>query len=180
MSDNFSSTTVDIYSVAKNRQKINTKITLAQMPELCAFLHEPDPAAELQVQITGIEGAKGLPGALLSVKGTLYMRCVRCMQPYQVYIDNEVPFLFAPTEADADRLPVDEDDDWEVTVGSEHLSIADWVQEEVILSLPSFPKHDDCESPEGITEVQSDDYEQEEKPTPFANLKEMLAKKQER
>lgn len=179
MSDKFTGTTVDIYSVAKNRQKINTKIALAQMPELCEFLHEPDLATELEVEITGIEGAKGLPAALLAVKGMLFMRCVRCMQPYQVDIDNEVPFLFAATEADADRLPVDEDDEWEVTVGSEHLNIADWVQEEVILSLPAFPKHDDCDSPEGITEVQSDDYEQEEKPNPFANLREMLAKKQE-
>ena len=71
MSDKFTGTTVDIYSVAKNRQKINTKIALAQMPELCEFLHEPDLATELEVEITGIEGAKGLPAAL-EVRAEVY------------------------------------------------------------------------------------------------------------
>ena len=80
------------------------------------------------------------------------------------------------SEAEANRLPVDEDEEWEVVVGSEHLKVADWVQEEVILSLPTFPKHEDCEAPYS-EHLQADGQEaKEEKPKPFANLRELLKK----
>lgn len=171
---NFS--TVDIFSIASNRQKINTKVAVSEMPELESLIINSEESHPFEVEIEGIEGVRGLPAALLTVKGKLQMRCIRCMKPLGVEIDREVPFLFVRSEAEANRIPVEEDDEWEVVVGSEHLNVAEWVQEEVILSLPSFPRHDDCEAPQ--SSVLNDDFEEEEleKPKPFANLRDLLKK----
>ena len=52
-------------------------------------------------------------------------------------------------------------------VASRSLSVADWVQEEAILSLPAMPLHDDCEMDYENT---SDEVVEAEKPNPFAAL----------
>ena len=53
------------------------------------------------------------------------------------------------------------------SAGSRSLSVADWVQEEAILSLPAMPLHDDCEMDYENT---SDEVVEAEKPNPFAAL----------
>ena len=168
--------TVDIFSIARNRQKINTTVAVSEMPELAGMIVDADVCKPFEVQIEGTDGIKGLPAAILTVKGCVQMLCTRCTKPVEIAIDREVPFLFVKSEAEANRLPVDEDEEWEVVVGSEHLKVADWVQEEVILSLPTFPKHEDCEAPYS-EHLQADMQEaKEEKPKPFANLRELLKK----
>lgn len=171
---NFS--TVDIFSIASNRQKINTKVTVSEMPELESLIINSEESDSFEVEIEGIEGVRGLPAALLTVKGKLQMRCIRCTQPVDVEIDREVPFLFVRSEAEANRIPVEEDDEWEVIVGSENLNVAEWVQEEVILSLPSFPRHDDCAAPQSSVLNEDVEHETLEKPKPFANLRDLLKK----
>ena len=171
---NFS--TVDIFSVAGNRQKINTTVDISEMPELQTLIIDTESVKPFEVSIEGTEGVRGLPGALLSIKGSVQMRCTRCMNPIDVEIDREVPFLFVKSEAEANRIPVDEDEEWEVVVGSEHMDVAHWVQEEVILSLPTFPRHEDCEAPESEALNSQFEEELEEKPKPFANLRDLLKK----
>lgn len=170
---NFS--TVDIFSVASNRQKINTTIAVSEMPELESLIINSEKVEPFSVEIEGTEGVRGLPAAILTVKGRVQMRCARCMSPVEIEINREVPFLFVKNEAQANRIPIEEDEEWEVIIGSEHLNVADWVQEEVILSLPSFPRHDDCEAPQSSA-VSSDFEESIEKPSPFANLRDLLRK----
>ena len=83
-------------------------------------------------------------------------------------VSRELVFRFTKTEAEANALPLDEEgDDEEVIVGSRSLSVADWVQEEAILSLPAMPLHDDCEMDYENT---SDEVVEAEKPNPFAAL----------
>ena len=122
------------------------------------------------------EPAASLPAAMLTIKGKVQMRCTRCTQPIDIDIEREVPFLFVKSEAEANRIPVEEDEEWEVVVGSEHMDVAAWVQEEIILSLPNFPRHDDCEAPLKHSDIASEDEEVIERPKPFANLRDLLKK----
>lgn len=174
--DNQNFSTVDIFSVAVNRQKINTTVSISEMSELESLIINSETVKPFEVCIEGIEGIRGLPGAMLTVKGRVQMRCIRCMNSIEVEIDRQVPFLFVKTEAEANRIPVDEDEEWEVVVGSEHMDVAHWVQEEVILSLPTFPRHDDCQAPESDALNSDLEEEFEEKPKPFANLRDLLKK----
>lgn len=167
---------IDIFSVAKNRQHVQTMVKLEAMPELASLLSAGEASDPFVVDIEGIEGDKGLPGALLTIHGTVFMNCVRCTKPVAVDIDREVPFLFVKDEAQANAVPV-EDEDWEIVVGSDHMNIAEWVQEEIILSLPGFPQHADCEAPQ-VHEDEQFEVAIDEKPNPFAQLREMLKEKQ--
>ena len=174
--DNQNFSTVDIFSVAANRQKINTTVGISEMPELASLIINGEATVPFEVTVVGTEGIRGLPAAVLTVKGAVQMRCTRCTQPITIDIDREVPFLFVRSEAEANRIPVDEDEEWEVVVGSEHMDVASWVQEEIILSLPTFPRHDDCEPPESQVLNSEFDEDFEEKPKPFANLRDLLKK----
>ena len=171
---NFS--TVDIFAVASNRQKINTTVTISEKPELSGLIINSEKVLPFEVQIEGTEGVRGLPGAILTITGRVQMRCTRCTQPIDIEIDREVPFLFVRSEAEANRIPIEEDEDWEVVVGSEHMNVAEWVQEEVILSLPTFPRHEDCQAPENPSSSDQNDEEISQRPKPFANLRDLLKK----
>ena len=171
---NFS--TVDIFSVATNRQKINTTVNISEMPELASLIINSETVKPFAIEIEGTEGVRGLPAAILTIEGKVQMRCTRCTQPIDIDIEREVPFLFVKSEAEAKRNPVEEDEEWEVVVGSEHMDVAAWVQEEIILSLPNFPRHDECDAPLKHSDIASEDEEVIERPKPFANLRDLLKK----
>lgn len=123
--------------------------------------------APWKFSVTGLGIVERLPAASLSFEGTVVMQCARCNEPVSVPVSRELVFRFTKTEAEANALPLDEEgDDEEVIVGSRSLSVADWVQEEAILSLPAMPLHD-CEMDYENT---SDEVVEAEKPNPFAAL----------
>ena len=152
---NFS--TVDIFAVASNRQKINTTVAVSEMPELIGLIINSEKVLPFDVRIEGTEGVRGLPGAILTISGHVQMRCTRCTQPIDIEIDREVPFLFVHSEAEANRIPIEEDEEWEV-------------------SLPTFPRHDDCHAPENHTSSGQSEEEITQRPKPFANLRDLLKK----
>lgn len=163
---------VDIFSVSRNLSTVEGTINVADMPQLQKLL--ADDQGQLFVRIEGTKGDRGLPGANLTIDGTVNMICTRCTKPMPVVVHCEVPFLFTKTEEQADLIPI-EAEDVEIVVGSEDMNVAEWVQEEVILSLPAFPKHEDCES---VLDDWEDDMPEieEKRPNPFANLKDLLKK----
>ena len=90
--------TVDIFSIARNRQKINTTVAVSEMPELAGMIVDADACPPFDVQIEGTDGIKGLPAAILTVKGCVQMLCTRCTKPVEIEIDREVPFLFVKSD----------------------------------------------------------------------------------
>ena len=84
-------------------------------------------------------------------------------------IEREVAFRFAKSEEEADSIPIDEDDDTEVIVGSDKLNVADWIEEELILSLPLVPAHEEGCQTDGPEESK----DEVQKPNPFAKLKDL-------
>jgi uncharacterized protein len=81
-------------------------------------------------------------------------------------LEREVVFRFARSEAEADSIPIEEDDDVEIVVGSTKLNLLDWIEEEVLLSLPLVPMHET----ECTKHMQTSSVEKEEKVNPFAEL----------
>ena len=137
------SLTLDVFEIARTRQTVEGTLELDEMPELAHFIQALEGSLKFSVTGLGIE-------------------------PVSVPVSRELVFRYTKTEAEANALPLDEEgDDEEVIVGSRSLSVADWVQEEAILSLPAMPLHDDCEMDYENT---SDEVVEAEKPNPFAAL----------
>ncbi len=179
--------TVDTYRLSRDKQEITGTIAVKQLERLDDKALNPE--GEFHFKIKGMTGKLGWPGAYVDIKGTLELKCSRCDKPMKLEIDREVIFRFAKSEAEADSIPLstDEPEDAEVIVGGEKLNILNWIEEEILLSIPYFPTHEGpCpeedegeeesegkENVKGKTKASKASEEAEAKPNPFAKLKEL-------
>ena len=153
------SRTVDIFELSRTRRTIEGEATLTDMPQLESALEGETREASVHWKAVGEAG----------VKAVLVTQCVRCGKACEIEIEKELPFLFTKTEAEADALPIEEDGDYDIVVGSTHFDPVGWVEEELILSLPAFPQHPACE-PDREKLQTKETGETQQKTNPFAVL----------
>lgn len=168
--------TIDIFEFSRRHQTLEGDLDLKDLPGLEKMLSGPARLCQAHFHAHGIAGDKGLPGAELTIEARLVTECVRCGEPAEFRVTKTIPFLFAQTEAQANAMPIDEDGDWEIVVGSKRFDPAHWVEEELILSLPMFPKHEDCEMFHSKKLAQEEKEIQKNQTKPFAGLQELLRK----
>jgi uncharacterized protein len=68
------------------------------------------------------------------------LECQRCLGSLDFPVHLEVQLEFAPSEAEITAA----DDDVERVVASREMSVAELVEDEVLLALPMVPKHEQC------------------------------------
>lgn len=108
----------------------------------------------------------------LTAELSLSLVCQRCLGPVDVPVSIERSFRFVETEALAEAE--DEASEEDVLALSADFSLADLLEDEVLMSLPAVPRHDEC--PVAVTlEVMDPDFEMAsaEKANPFAVLAKM-------
>ena len=76
-----------------------------------------------------------------------HMTCQRCLEPVQVALHVDRLFRFVSTEAQA--LSEDAESDEDILVMSTRLDLAGLIEDELLLSIPMVPVHDDC-TPAGL------------------------------
>ncbi len=141
-----SNLTLDSFEVARKKSVLEGALSLEVMPELADAI-EGLVEGELAYTIEGLGQVRDLPAARLTISGEVELTCARCNDVVIYPVDVSMVYRFVENEAQADALPLDDDREGEdVVVGSRAFSIADWVQEEVLLGLPALPLHEDCET----------------------------------
>jgi len=112
----------------------------------------------------------------VTVKGRVWLDCQRCLGVYAEPVATKMRFEVVANEAAADSAPMD-DDELDVLVGSKKFSMLELIEDEVLLALPTAPKHVVCpEVHESLVtgadgEVEPEAAPEEEKrPSPFAAL----------
>lgn len=120
----------EIRKSSKGRQK------LSDLPRLKDMILPTE--GTVTYRICGMTAKKGWPGAVMELATVVPLVCNRCTKPMDFKIEREVAFRFAKSEEEADSVPIDEDDDTEVIVGSDKLNIADWIEEELFFLFPWF------------------------------------------
>jgi uncharacterized protein len=123
------------------------------------------------------------------VEGTAVLECQRCLRPCEIAVDESA--LVAVVREETDDVP----GGYEPFVGMpEQLSLSALIEEQVLLALPLVPAHAagslQClpsaaelmpMAPASAVEpAASEEAAVEKKQTPFANLRELLEKKNER
>ena len=73
-------------------------------------------------------------------------------------------------------MPIEEDEEFEIVVGSRKFDLVHWIEEELILSLPAFAQHDDCKPDAERLHTQETE-ETQAKPNPFACLASLKTQK---
>lgn len=168
--------TIDIFEFSLHRKSLDGELQLKDLPGLEKMLCGPAKCCQAHFHACGVAGDKGLPGVELTIAARLVTECVRCGEPAEFLIEKTVPFLFAQTEAQANAMPLDEDGRWEIVVGSKRFDLAHWIEEELILSLPMFPKHDNCAMFHSPKLAQEEKAIKANQTKPFASLGKLLGR----
>ena len=108
----------------------------------------------------------------LTADVTLSLVCQRCLGPVDVTVSIDRSFRFVETEAQAELE--DETSEEDVLALSSEFSLADLLEDEVLMELPAVPRHEEC--PVAVTlEVSDPGFElaSAEKVNPFAVLAKM-------
>ena len=150
---------IDLFEFARQHRSVSGRVPLSALPRIDAI----DRSASLDW--TAIGSDRGRHGTLrldLGIEGAVELTCQRCLQPMTEHLKLSSRFLVAGDEASADHL--DQDDEFDVVVGSEDFDLDGLIEDEVILALPIAPRHAVC--PHGAGDLPSG----ARRPSPFAAL----------
>jgi uncharacterized protein len=121
-------------------------------------------AGEVSYSLEGMRDGRGRPALRVMVRGTLLLRCRRCLEALPEEVASDETLVLAATQAEIDADPPDADLPDRLLAG-EAMSVRDLVEDELILALPYAPRHEACEASAKAGE---------EKVSPFAGLRGML------
>ncbi len=112
------------------------------------------------------------PWVHLSGSTVLNMTCQRCLGVVAVDIDFERSFRFVANEALAEVE--DEESEEDVLVLSREFSLVELVEDELLMSIPAVPKHEQCPVTVKLAAADADFLDAPaEKPNPFAMLQQL-------
>ncbi len=122
-------------------------------------------AGEVAYEVQGLRDERGRPSLRLAVRGTLQLRCQRCLEAMRFEVDEDEVLVLASSQAEIDADPTDAEAPDRLLAGKA-MAVAGLVEDQLILALPFAPRHERCSVGAG--------QEGKEKVLPFAALKEML------
>jgi len=132
-------TVIDSLEFARTGQKLRGSLPLPRLMRLQDSL--ADTLGTVGFEVTGGTDSRGRPILTVVIRGMLHLRCQRCLEalahPLQVL---NTLVLVGASEAAAGALD-DEEAEW--VEASRELDLATLIEDEILLSLPYAPKHED-------------------------------------
>lgn len=124
---------------------------------------------EVAYELDGVRDARGRPSLRVRVRGTLQLRCQRCLEAMPFEVQTDETLVLAGTLAEIHAEPADVDSPDRVVAGKQ-MPVRDLIEDELILALPYAPRHESCTtrpSPDAA----------KDKPSPFAVLRGLMGGK---
>lgn len=187
----------DLFAFCRKGGSLAGEVPVRELPRILAETAQAAPATAADEKFSFTAGGSVLeeaaePGAPvaqrlfldLTVDGQVWVDCQRCLQVFAEPIATSMRFEVMPTEEAADAAPMD-DDEVDVIVGSKRFSLLELIEDEVLLALPTAPKHAVCPDvheslvtgADGLVEPQPEaEPEEEKRPSPFAALASLKTK----
>lgn len=170
-------TLINLFEFARSEQAKEGELELIRMMRL----ESPKREGALHWKATGFVSRQKKLHLDLEIAGIVDLVCQRCLEPVKLKLALQRRFLIARTEQEADAVPMD-DDTMEVVVGSDSFDFEALVEDEVLLSLPLVPMHQDCRQPLLNSDAGEDvgksaeDVQNGSKISPFAALAQLKSK----
>jgi len=100
-------------------------------------------AGEVAYAVQGVRDGRGRPSLKVSVKGTLQLRCQRCLEalPFEVRSAELLVLAASQAEIDADAVDVQAPDR---VLAQREMAVSDLIEDELILTVPFAPRHERC------------------------------------
>jgi len=125
-------------------------------------------AGEVDYALQGTRDERGRPGLRVSVRGTLQLRCQRCLEPMPFEVQAEELLVLAATQAEIDAEPAEASAADRVVAGKE-MAVRELIEDQLILELPYAPRHEFCKGPATAADAGI---------SPFAGLRGLIQRKQ--
>lgn len=166
MSDHSLPKSVDPLKYADQRKVLEGKVLVESLPRLAELLVEPTGQVSVKLEFGRDEqNLRILQGEL---GADLQLLCERCLAPVEKRIESQFTLGIVLDDEQAKNLPRSYEP---LLVDPEKLELAEVIEEELILSLPMFAYHDDCEI--AVKAETEDVPEENEKPNPFSVLSQL-------
>jgi uncharacterized protein len=135
--------TVDVFALARTSGHCEGRMEIAAMERLAPLLTEA--SGTVQWALDGSTDARGRPAAQLTLHAKLSLACDKCGSDLQMPVDVAADFWFVRNSEELESLPVDVVDE-EPLIGNSRFSVAQLVEDELILAIPISPRHPRCET----------------------------------
>lgn len=139
---------------------------LRELPRLRDMLAAD--GGEVAYEIAGVRDQRERPALRLKVRGTLPLRCQRCLEPMALEVDTDETLVLAATLDEIHAEPADAHAADRVVAGKE-MALGELIEDELILAVPFAPRHEDC-SPASLGDRDSGN-------SPFAGLRGLIRSK---
>ena len=169
----------DTHEFTRTRKQVSARAPLAMRPTMYDMLTDDDGYVDWSLEGERSRRADGGFDAHLALafSGAVRMRCVRCLEPVEITIEDRRHFKLVVTESVAEREDA-QTDDFDLLVTSPHFEVLDLLEDEAIMALPLAPAHGTCARPGETAErpggagvgIDPDEAAQGERPNPFAVL----------
>ena len=136
---------------------------LSDFPRLRDML--ASDAGEVEYAVDGVRDERGRPGLRVKVRGTLQLRCQRCLEALPLEVQADATLVLAGTLAEIHDEPADAHAADRVVAGRE-MPVRDLIEDELILAVPYAPRHESCTARPSPDEPA--------KTLPFAGLRGMI------
>jgi len=164
--------------LARSHRLLSGRLPLSRMRRLAESIE--DEAGNIDIDLKFDVDMNGVAILEGQVSCSLQLRCQRCMQPMTWPVDVAFKLALVESEAELDALG----EQYEPLLLEDDLvSIADIVEDELLLALPIVPRHaeDECQlvnpAAEPVEQAQPAEAEPSPENNPFAVLAELQRKK---
>lgn len=132
------------------------------------------PAVQWSLQGERREESGSTPQTWLHLEASaeISLTCQRCLQPVREAMSLARSYRFVRDEKEAAELDIDSEE--EVLALTRSLDVQELVEDELLLSLPLVPRHEQCPQPlhvpADVAELSDQEAAASERPNPFAAL----------
>jgi uncharacterized protein len=133
----------DAFKLAARHGELSGTVDPARLPRLGERV--ADEGGSIAWRVRGGDDGHGRPALTVIVAGDVPVTCQRCLGTMRQRVSQQTLLLLARDEAEMMRL--DEASDCEVVLASAPVAALDLVEDELLLSLPFAPRHEQgCEA----------------------------------
>ncbi|WP_374681423.1 DUF177 domain-containing protein [Accumulibacter sp.] len=141
---------IDSLAFGLEKGSLQGEVPVAKLARLTDLL--ADSTGCLRYRVEGGMGSRGRSLLVLQVDGVLSLCCQRCLEPlrYPLALRSLLEFVASDGDLSQEEL---EDDSRDFLPAEKELDVLALVEDEILLGLPSVPRHDDCVPPGGAREL---------------------------
>lgn len=156
---------IDPLLLAERRAVLSGALPVAVFDRLVEMVVDPESEVRIELDFTK-EGKQAL--IVGRIRADLQLVCQSCLQALDFPVDLGCRLGVVSSLQEADRLDIDCEP---LLFDGEKLSLVDLIEDEILLALPDYPKHDDdCIQQRSSKDPDFDEVEPEKANNPFSVL----------